>query len=44
MITDTALFRNPHYHTVLDTPDKLDYSRMALLVTGLRRVVEDLAG
>jgi Zn-dependent M28 family amino/carboxypeptidase len=44
MITDTALFRYPHYHTVLDTPDKLDYSRMALLVTGLRRVVEDLAG
>jgi Zn-dependent M28 family amino/carboxypeptidase len=44
MVTDTALFRHPHYHTVLDTPDKLDYSRMALLVTGLRLVVEDLAG
>jgi Zn-dependent M28 family amino/carboxypeptidase len=43
MVTDTALFRYPHYHTGLDTPDKLDYSRMALLVTGLRRVVEDLA-
>jgi Zn-dependent M28 family amino/carboxypeptidase len=43
MVTDTALFRYPHYHTVLDTPDKLDYSRMALLVTGLRRVIEELA-
>jgi Zn-dependent M28 family amino/carboxypeptidase len=43
MVTDTALFRYQHYHTGSDTPDKLDYSRMALLVTGLRRVVEDLA-
>ncbi len=25
MVTDTAPFRYPHYHTVEDTPDKLDY-------------------
>ncbi len=43
MITDTALFRYPHYHTSLDTPDKIDYARMARLVGGLVRVVGDLA-
>ena len=25
MITDTALFRYPHYHTAADSPDKVDY-------------------
>ncbi|MGH9312465.1 MAG: M28 family peptidase, partial [Vicinamibacterales bacterium] len=43
MITDTALFRYPHYHTALDTPDRIDYPRMARLVAGLARVVDDLA-
>lgn len=28
MITDTALFRNAHYHLPSDTPEKLDYDRM----------------
>jgi hypothetical protein len=44
MITDTGPFRNPHYHMSSDTPDRLDYGRMARVVTGLRTVVEDLAG
>ena len=43
MITDTALFRNPFYHTPQDTPDKLDYARMARVVHGLTRVVRALA-
>lgn len=43
MITDTAPFRNPHYHMNSDTPDRLDYARMARVVTGLRAIVEDLA-
>jgi Zn-dependent M28 family amino/carboxypeptidase len=43
MVTDTALFRNPHYHTTHDTPDTIDYARMARLVAGLSHVVEDLA-
>src|SRR4030095_5499403 len=30
MITDTAPFRYPHYHSASDTPDKLDYDRFAL--------------
>lgn len=29
MISDTAPYRNPFYHTPDDTPDKLDYGRMA---------------
>ena len=44
MVTDTALFRNPHYHTVHDTPETLDYARMAGVVEGLEAVVKDLAG
>lgn len=44
MITDTALFRYDHYHTLEDTPDKLVYDRMARVVTGITRVVTELAG
>jgi Zn-dependent M28 family amino/carboxypeptidase len=43
MVTDTAFYRYPHYHTREDTPDKLDYERMARAVTGLAAVVQDLA-
>jgi len=42
MITDTAPFRYPYYHTADDTADKLDYERTARVVAGLRKVVEDL--
>lgn len=44
MVTDTAPFRYPHYHTDADTPDKLDYDRLARVVFGLTRVIADLAG
>jgi Zn-dependent M28 family amino/carboxypeptidase len=44
MITDTALFRYPHYHTPNDTPDKIDYLRCARVVHGLREVVAELSG
>jgi len=37
MITDTAPFRYPHYHTAQDTPDKVDYERLARVVRGLER-------
>lgn len=43
MITDTAPYRNPFYHTPHDSPDKLDYGRMARVVDGLAAVVRDLA-
>jgi Zn-dependent M28 family amino/carboxypeptidase len=35
MVTDTAFFRNPHYHLASDTMDKLDYPFMAELVESL---------
>jgi Zn-dependent M28 family amino/carboxypeptidase len=43
MITDTAPFRNPHYHTRGDTPDRIDYDRMTHVVDGLAAVVRELA-
>ena len=43
MVTDTALFRYPHYHLSTDTSDKLDYQRFALVVSGMEKVIIDLA-
>lgn len=43
MVTDTAFFRSPFYHTPQDTPEKLDYARLARVVAGLGQVVLDLA-
>jgi Zn-dependent M28 family amino/carboxypeptidase len=43
MITDTALFRYQHYHQRSDTPDKIDYERLARVTAGLARVVLSLA-
>jgi Iap family predicted aminopeptidase len=42
MITDTAPFRYPHYHSATDTPDRLDYDRFALVVSGVQKVIEEL--
>ena len=44
MITDTAFNRNPYYHTSEDTPEKLDYLRMAKVVDGVHAGVRALAG
>lgn len=44
MVTDTAPFRNPHYHRASDTPDTLDYLRLALAVEGLRATLAAKAG
>jgi Zn-dependent M28 family amino/carboxypeptidase len=41
MVTDTALYRYPHYHEAEDTPDKIDFERMARVVRGLAMVVEE---
>jgi Zn-dependent M28 family amino/carboxypeptidase len=35
MVTDSAFFRNPNYHTPADTMEKLDYRFMAELVESL---------
>ncbi len=43
MVTDTAFFRNPRYHTPADTPDTLDYARMAEVVKGVHCAVRAAA-
>jgi Zn-dependent M28 family amino/carboxypeptidase len=43
MITDTAFYRYPHYHTPGDTPDRLDYKALARIVDGLAATVAGLA-
>jgi Zn-dependent M28 family amino/carboxypeptidase len=44
MVTDTAPFRYEHYHRPTDTAEKLDYVRMAKVVEGVTKAVEELAG
>jgi Zn-dependent M28 family amino/carboxypeptidase len=43
MVTDTALFRYPYYHTSLDTENRVDFARMSRVVNGLHRVVQSMA-
>jgi len=35
MLTDSAFFRNPHYHKASDTMQTLDFGYMAELVNNL---------
>ena len=44
MISDTAIFRNPNYHKLSDTPEKLNYEPMARVVIGLAKLVKHLGG
>ena len=44
MLTDTAFDRNPNYHATGDTPDTLEYQRMAKLVHQIDSAVMYLAG
>jgi Peptidase family M28 len=44
MITDTALYRYQHYHLPSDTPDKVDYAKLARITKGLERVIREMAG
>lgn len=43
MVTDTAFYRNPYYHTSDDTPEKLDYQSLSCVVDGLYRVLLSLS-
>lgn len=43
MVTDTAFYRNKAYHTQNDKPERLDYKRMAEVVSGVHQAVLDLA-
>lgn len=42
MITDTAPYRYPYYHSAQDTPDKVDYEKMVPLVLGLEAMLQQL--
>jgi hypothetical protein len=44
MVTDTAPFRYEHYHKPSDTPDKLDFERMARVVAGLETALGEIVG
>jgi Zn-dependent M28 family amino/carboxypeptidase len=39
MVTDTAFYRYPYYHSDSDTFEKLDYQSLALVVEGLAGVL-----
>ena len=43
MVTDTAQYRNMNYHTVGDVPRTLDYAKMAALLSGLAKMLSELA-
>ena len=43
MVTDTAFYRYPHYHSPEDTPDKLNYDALARVADGLCETVGALA-
>jgi Zn-dependent M28 family amino/carboxypeptidase len=44
MVTDTATFRYPHYHTLDDTSDKIDFERLSRVTSGLSKVIRDFVG
>ena len=43
MVTDTAPFRYAQYHSPFDTPDQIDYTRLARVTRGLVNVIANLA-
>jgi len=42
MVTDTAFFRNPHYHRPMDTLETLDLDFVAKVCEGVVRGVQGL--
>lgn len=44
MVTDTAPYRYPAYHSRDDLPERIDYERTARVTVGLARVLGALAG
>ena len=43
MVTDTAPYRYPYYHTAEDTPDKIDYPSLARVTYGIFYATQRLA-
>jgi hypothetical protein len=44
MVSDTANFRNPHYHQSTDTSDTLDYEHLAAIVGATTVALAQLVG
>ncbi len=44
MITDTAPFRDPHYHAAKDTVAKIDFEKLARVTIGISKVIRDFVG
>ncbi len=44
MVTDTAFYRYPYYHTTQDTPDKIDYAPFSAVTDALYQTFAALAG
>lgn len=42
MVTDTAPFRDPHYHQATDAPEEMDFDRLARVVVGLEALLVEL--
>jgi Peptidase family M28 len=42
MITDTTPFRYAHYHKATDTPDKVNYAKLARITLGLEQTLREL--
>ena len=42
MVTDTAVYRDPNYHTERDVPAAVDFASCARVVLGLEAVVRNL--
>ncbi len=44
MVTDTANYRDPHYHQIDDKSENLDYDRLSRVTYGLAQVIADFTG
>lgn len=42
MVTDTAHYRYPHYHTIDDTIDKINFEQLTRTVSALKDVINEL--
>ncbi len=42
MITDTAFYRNPNYHSAGDTAETLDYKKTAEIISGLYKALKNI--
>jgi Zn-dependent M28 family amino/carboxypeptidase len=43
MVTDTAPYRYPYYHTAADTPEKINYEALGRVTEGLHQTFQGLA-